>query len=145
METLLRRAAATGVPMGSLLKVLVTFATTVRLENVHPLQAGILRLKLPSERRPGLPRERLWIFWPRFAWETFYKHAVLGATIGRLLFLKMAIARDSGAAAYSDQALTPVCDNEDVTLDLLTKTTGASAAVAHIRMVAELTGVGRVA
>jgi Radical SAM superfamily len=145
METLLRRAAATGVPMGSLLKVLVTFATMVRLENVHPLQAGILRLKLPSERRPGLPRERLWIFWPRFAWETFYKHAILGGMIGRLLLLKMAIARDSGAAAYTDQALTPVCDNEDVTLDLLTKTTGASAAVAHINMVAELTSVGRVA
>jgi Radical SAM superfamily len=145
METLLRRAAATGVPMGSLLKVLVTFATMVRLENVHPLQAGILRLKLPSERRPGLPRERLWIFWPRFAWETFYKHAILGGMIGRLLLLKMVIARDSGAAAYTDQALTPVCDNEDVTLDLLTKTTGASAAVAHIKMVAELTGVGRVA
>ena len=38
MRTLLRRAAATGVSMGSLVKVLVTFATTVRLENVHPLQ-----------------------------------------------------------------------------------------------------------
>ena len=43
MKTLLRRAVATGVPMGSLVKVLVTFATTVRLENVHPLQSGILR------------------------------------------------------------------------------------------------------
>ena len=30
MKTLLRRAAATGVPMGSLVKLLVTFATTVR-------------------------------------------------------------------------------------------------------------------
>src|SRR5271166_2622294 len=57
MKTLLRRMVATGVPMGSLLKVLVTFAMTVRLEKVHPLQAGIFRLKRPSERRPGLPRE----------------------------------------------------------------------------------------
>ena len=59
MRTLLRRAAATGVPMASLVKVLVTFATTVRLENVHPLQSGVLRLKRPSERRPGLPRENV--------------------------------------------------------------------------------------
>jgi hypothetical protein len=51
MKTLLRRAAATGVPMGSLVKVLVTFATTVCLENVHPLQNGILRVKRLSERR----------------------------------------------------------------------------------------------
>ena len=70
MKTLLRRAAATGVPMASLVKVLVTFATTVRLENVHPLQSGILRSKRPSERRPGLKRENPWIFWSRHAWET---------------------------------------------------------------------------
>ena len=57
MRTLIRRAAATGVPLGSLVKVLVSFATAVRLENVHPLQAGILRLKTRSERRPGLPLE----------------------------------------------------------------------------------------
>src|SRR5207344_140193 len=43
MRTLLRRMAATGGPILSLLKVLVAFATMVRLENVHPLQAGILR------------------------------------------------------------------------------------------------------
>ncbi len=74
METLLRRAAATGVPMFSLLKVLATFASAVTLENVHPLQCGIFRLKRPSERRPGLPRENSWIFWPRFAWESLRKH-----------------------------------------------------------------------
>ena len=86
MKTLLRRAAATGVPLASLVKILVTFATTVRLENVHPLQSGILRPKPPSERRPGLPRESAWIFWPRFVWETIVKHAILGgATIRRLL------------------------------------------------------------
>jgi hypothetical protein len=85
METLLRRAVATGVPINSLIKVLVNFATTVQLENVHPLQGGILRLKHPSERRPGLPRERAFIFWPRFVWETLSKHAVIIATIARLL------------------------------------------------------------
>ena len=42
LKTLMRRAAATGVPMGSLLKVLVSFATTVRLENVHLLKAVFL-------------------------------------------------------------------------------------------------------
>ena len=55
MTTILRRAAATGIPMNSLIKALVPFATTVDLENVHPLQGGLLRLKRRSERRPGLP------------------------------------------------------------------------------------------
>jgi radical SAM superfamily enzyme YgiQ (UPF0313 family) len=145
MKTLLRRAAATGVPMGSLVKVLVAFATSVRLENVHPLQAGILRLKHPSEHRPGLLRESPWIFWPRFVWETLYKHAILAGMIGRLLVWKTAIARVPDARGYMDQALTPVRDDENVTLDLLTKTTGARAAVAHVKKVAELTGGGRIA
>jgi len=139
MKTLMRRAAATGVPTGSLLKLLVSFATTVRLENVHPLQSGILRLKHPSERRPGLPRERIWIFWPRFVWETLYKHAVLAGMIARLYMLKISIARDPDARAYTDRALTPVGDDDDASLDLLTKTAGASAAIAHVRRVAELT------
>jgi len=143
MKTLLRRTAATGGPMGSLVKLLFTFSTTDRLEKIHPLQSGIFRLKHPSERRPGLPRESSWVFWPRFVWESFSKHAIMAGTIGRLLLWKMAIARDPNMRAYMDQALTPVRDDEDVTLDLLTKTSGARAAVAHIKKVAELTGAGR--
>ena len=142
MATLLRRAAATGVPMNSLIKVLVTFATALRLENVHPIQAGILRLKHPSERRPGLPSESPWIFWSRFAWETVYKHATIAGEIGRLLLLKIVITRDHDARAYMDQALTPVRDDEDETFDLLTKTTGARAAIAHGKKIAELTSDG---
>ncbi len=139
MKTLLRRAAATGVPMGSLVKILVAFAMSVRLENVHPLQAGILRLKHPSERRPGLPAENAWRFWPRFLGETLYKQTIVIGTIAKLLLWKTKIAHARNVHAYTDQALAPVGDDDDETLDLLTKTTGAVAAVAHVRQVAELT------
>ena len=139
MKTLLRRAAATGVPMGNLAKYLLTFSTTDRLENVHPLQGGILRLKHPSERRPGLPRESPWLFWPRFAWETVMKHVIMAVAIGRLFAWQTAIACGPGVRNYMDQALTPVDDDGDETLDLLTKTTGARAAVAHVKKIAELT------
>ena len=144
MKTLLRRAAATGVPMASLVKVLVTFATTVPLEKVHPLQAGLFRLKTPSERRPGLPREALWVFWPRYIWGIVSKHLILARVIGRLLAMKLAIDCDPDARGYMDEALTPVNEEGDTTLDLLTKTTGAAAAVAHIKKVAALTGGARV-
>jgi len=144
MKTLLRRAAASGLPMHSLVKVLATFATTVRLENVHPLQAGIIRLKHPSERRPDLPAESVWVFWFRFVWQSVYKHAVLSGTIARLLLWTFAIARSRNARAYMDQALSPVGEDDDATLDLLTKTTGSRAAVAHVKKVAQLTGIGRV-
>jgi hypothetical protein len=144
METLLRRAVATGVPVNSLIKVLVNFATTVQLENVHPLQGGIFRLKHPSERRPGLPRERAFIFWPRFAWETLSKHAVIIAMIARLLALKFVITRTPAARTYQDTALTPVADGEETTLALLTNTTGAHAAVARSTKIARLAGAARV-
>jgi hypothetical protein len=139
MKTLLRRAAATGVPIGNLAKYLLTFSTTDRLENVHPLQGGILRLKHPSERRPGLPRVSPWLFWPHFVWQTTVKHLMLAGAIVRLGAWQLAIKHGRGARDYMDQALTPVGDDNDEALDLLTKTTGAQAAVAHIKKVAELT------
>jgi hypothetical protein len=138
MKTLLRRAAATGVSLRSLVTVLVSFSTTVRLENVHPLQGGLLRLKHPSERRPGLKRESPWLFWPRFAAGVAYKHAILAATIIKLVTWKYLIERDPAARSYTDQALTPVADDDDDTLDLMTKTTGGVASVAQARKVAAL-------
>ena len=40
-----------------------------------------------------------------------------------------------------DQALAPVADDNDATLDLRPRPLGAADAIAHIRKVAELTGV----
>ncbi|WP_027684903.1 B12-binding domain-containing radical SAM protein [Rhizobium leguminosarum] len=139
MKTLLRRAVATGVPLARLVKVLVSFATTVPLENVHPLQSGLLRLKTPGERRPDLPRENPLVFWPRFAWETFRKHASLAGTIIGLTISAFLISRDAKSKTYMDQALTPVADDEEETLHLFTQTAGGAAAVSHVRKVAQLT------
>lgn len=142
MKTLLRRAIASGVPIGSLVKVLVAFATTVSLENLHPLQSGVLRLKHPSERRPGLPRENSFVFWPRFIGETAVKHVALGRAIVRLAWSAYVISRDPASKTYMDRALTPVDADSDEALDLYTKTAGGRAAVTHIKKVVELTRTG---
>jgi radical SAM superfamily enzyme YgiQ (UPF0313 family) len=139
MKTLLRRAAATGVPLGSLMRLLARFAFTRALEGLHPLQSGILRLKHPSERRPGLPREVALLFWAKFGWQTLRKHALAVPKVLRLMLWMRNVARDPAAQSYTDLALTPVRDEDDATLDLLTKTTGARAALAHAKKVAELT------
>lgn len=143
MRTLLRRAAATGVPIASLVKVLATFSTTVRLENVHPLQGGVLRAKRQSERRPGLPRENFFIFWSRYVGETIGKHAILVATVMRLVVMALLIVRDDTARTYVDQALTPVGNDGDEALDLFTKTTGGGAHVAHVKRVVAAIERGR--
>ena len=109
------------------------------LENVHPLQSGLLRLKHPSERRPGLKREHPLLFWPRFTFDTIRKHVSLAGTIINLSVSAFLIARKTDAKTYADKALTPVGDDDEDVLDLFTKTAGGTAAVSHIKKVAELT------
>jgi radical SAM superfamily enzyme YgiQ (UPF0313 family) len=146
MRTLLRRTAATGGKMSSMVKLLVTFSLTDGLEGVHPLQSGIIRLRHPSERRPGLPRERAWIFWPRLAWDTVRKTFITLSRLSELSVVAIRALRNPERHGYMDQALTPVHDDDDQALDLMTKTGGARAAIAHIQRVDRLThGVGATA
>lgn len=139
MRTLLRRTAATRGPMVSMVKLLLTFSLAVGLEGVHPLQSGILRLRHPSERRPGLPREPAWVFWPRLACDTARKTFRILSALAPLTADAVRAVRDPERYRYIDQALTPVRDDDDVMLDLMTKTDGARAAVAHIKRIDELT------
>ncbi len=144
MRTLLRRTAATGGPMASMVKLLLNFSLTVGLEGLHPIQSGVLRLRHPSERRPGLPAEPALVFWPRFAWDTVRKTVTILVALLKLAASAISAARDPNRHRYMDQALTPV-DDDDSLLDLMTKTGGAETAVAHIRRVDELTHASSVA
>lgn len=144
MKTLLRRTAATRGPMASMVKMLLNFSSTVRVERLHPIQSGVLRLRHPSERRPGLKQQSPLIFWPYFVWDTARKTVSILGALASLSLTAIRISRDPNKLNYMDQAMTPV-DDDDAELDLLTKTTGADAAIAHINKVAVLTGSGRAA
>ena len=138
LETVMRRAATTSIILGSLVTLLLNFSTTLQIENLHPLQSGVLRLRHPSERRPGLPRENVAVFWLRLAAETVTKSATILSTLVTLVRLKTRIQRDPNRYSYSDQAMTPAGD-DDVDFDLLTKTSGGHAAVEHVNKIASLT------
>jgi Radical SAM superfamily len=139
MKTLLRRAVVTGMPVSSVSKLLVRFSTSVSVEGVHPLQSGLFRGKHRSERRPGLGAENPLLFWPRYAGETVWKTTVMLAAIARMALWQWTIRRHPDAQRYMDQALTPVRDDDDETLDLLTKTTGAKAAIDHLKKIHDIT------
>ena len=143
IETLLRRAAATHVPMTSLAKVLIQFSTMMQLEKVHPLQSGLIRMKHPSERRPGLPKESRLAFYLGYWRELLVRNARFIKTAWWILALQRRIERDPNRLFYMDQALTPVRDDEETTFDYLTKTEGAKEAIEHLRKVAELTHQAR--
>jgi hypothetical protein len=138
VETLLKRGAAAGVPLLSLVKALVPFIHMAPVENIHPLQAGLFRRKHPSERRYGLPSVSPWTFYSDHIANTIARNLKLAGTVFRILRLKRRIVRDPRRRSYIDIALTPVVD-DDATLDLLTKTSGAKAAIDHLKKVAALT------
>jgi len=139
VETLMRRAAASGVSLMSFIRAVIPFMTMVPLENIHPLQAGLFRRKNRSERRYGLPRESAWQFYPRHIRDTITRNLKLLDTILWALRTKRRIERDPNRLAYTDQALMPVTDDVEETFDLLTVTTGAKAAIAHQKRVHEIT------
>jgi hypothetical protein len=124
----------------SLIKMLARFSNMVQLENLNPLQGGIFRMKHPSERRPGLPPESWLAFYPRHVRELFSKNWEVIRIVWWMLATKRRIERDPNHLAYTDQALTPVDDEEEEnTFDYLTKTAGAKAAIDHLKKVHELT------
>ena len=139
VETLMRRAAASGVPLMRFIKAVIPFMTMVPLENIHPLQAGLFRRKHRSECRYGLPRESIWQFYPRHIWATITRNLKLLDTILWALRTKRRIERDPNHRFYTDQALMPVTEEVEETFDLLTVTTGVKAAIAHQKRVHEIT------
>jgi hypothetical protein len=139
MEVLLRRAAATGIKMSSLVKLLYQFSTMQLLEGVHPLQSGVFRLRHLDERRPELPRENPILFRIRLTADLVRKTWFALATLARLNVTAIRITRDPKRFEYLDEAMTRVTDDEEFTLDLLTQTQGAKQAVAHQKKVFSLT------
>ena len=138
LRTIMRRAATKGVGLSRLLAVLFFFSIWIRAENVHPLQGGIFRRKYRPDRRPGLPIEPIWSFWPRRLWQGALTHALYARQWLMLERIRRDIRRDPLHKDYMDEALAPVSDDEEETLELFTHNEGARHAVEHARKVAAL-------
>jgi len=138
IETIMRRAAATGIGFGRLMGLLLECSKFVDIERCHPMQGGVFRLKYRTDRRPGLPIEPAWTFYPRYARDVVSKHAVLVRHALFLRRLRKKIERDPARLAYTDSALAPVTDDETRVLELFTHNEGARRAVQHSNKVAAL-------
>ncbi len=134
MTTVMRRAAATDISVGRMMFLLLWFYGCVTIEKIHPLQGGYLRRKVRGDRRSGLPIEHPLVFYPKFAFDLVAKHVALLRLIWRAGLVRRAIKRDPSAAAYRDQALTPVTAAELDDLELFTVTASARAAADKIKL-----------
>jgi radical SAM superfamily enzyme YgiQ (UPF0313 family) len=132
-ETVMRRAEATASGPGKVLTQLIWSYCAVVLENVHPYQGGYLRRKYRKDRRPFLPVESAFVFYPRYAAEVLYKHFKLAQAIWRYRPFAVNLRRDPAARHYTDVALTPVADEEFDSFELFTARDAAKSAVIEMR------------
>ena len=130
----MRRAHA--INIRSLMPVLMWFSSAMKIENLHPLQWGIFRVKYRKERRPGFPIESPLSFYAGYASETAAKATKLAR---RWLHLKSILRRidaDPAAKLYQDEALVPVTEEDAEHMELYTQSETVRAAVQHERRVA---------
>ncbi|MFT3937522.1 B12-binding domain-containing radical SAM protein [Rhodopseudomonas sp.] len=145
IERMMRRAAATGVGVSRLASMIFLFSSMVRIEKVHPLQGGIIRLKYRLDRRPSLPVEPALVFYPKLIAEGALK---LVQNVRHWFWidgLRRKIRSDPNRMSYTDTAITPVGDHEVEELELFTHTQAAQDAVEHIRKINQLTHAKSVA
>jgi radical SAM superfamily enzyme YgiQ (UPF0313 family) len=110
VETIMRRAAATGNNVGKIKTYALYFKGYHPIEHVHPLEGGALRLKSRHERRPHLPVEPAWLFYPRYFAETAVKAVRWTRLAIRLERLARKVKNDPQRLEYTDQALTLLVD-----------------------------------
>ncbi len=118
IETVLRRAIATGTSPGKTMFFIVWFKGCIDIEKIHPLEGGFLRLKFRRTRRSDLPRENPLLFYPKvivemlakqFKWISLYTHL-------RLIYRR--VKHDPARFEYMDTALEPVTEHDTETLEL---------------------------
>jgi hypothetical protein len=125
IETIFRRAAASRgakkfrVNLGAALINMTWFKGAIDIEDIHPLETGLFRLKYRRDRRPERGVEPVWSFYPKLFAETVVKQARWAKLIARMGLIYWRVMRDPKRHEYMDAAITPVTDHEEETSELL--------------------------
>jgi radical SAM superfamily enzyme YgiQ (UPF0313 family) len=137
LETVLRRCVATGTSPGKTMSNLVWFRGSSEIEKIHPVEGGFLRLKSRRDRRPSLPRESRWIFYPKYVAETLSKQFQWVSLFLRCYFILRRVIQDPQRFEYTDLAITPVIEDEIENRELF-QSAEAQAYLVKIQRVEEL-------
>ena len=129
LETIVRRAYASGINIRSLMPVLFWFSSAVAIEDMHPLQWGIFRLKYRRDRRSDLPLESPITFYARYAADIARKVFVVTKRWRHLKSIVRKVEADPHAKLYKDEALTPVAEEDSDHMELYTQNEAARVAV----------------
>lgn len=129
IETLLKRAVASGLKPARLAGMIFNFYGSFRYEQVHPLQSGVLRRKVRTQRRPGMPVVNPLLFYGQRTWEILRSYVPGLLYFLRLTIVRKRIQRDPAAKEYSDIAIAPLPEGDETNLEMFAVTDAAKAAV----------------
>jgi Radical SAM superfamily len=132
-ETVMRRAAALRA-FGNVLITMTWFKASFELENCHPVESGLLRLKSRLDRRRTLPIEPIWLFYPKYFAELARKTFGWISIYLKLRRIYLSIKHDPKRYQYSDLAIMPVIDDEIETHEMFA-TDAAKSYVADERRI----------
>jgi len=133
LETVMRRSVATASNAGNMMFLLLWYYAMVALEKIDPLEGGYLRRKYRKDRRPTLPVESPWVFYPRYVFDLLYKHVKLAALVWRYGGFRRHLKRDPDARNYLDLALTPADEDRSDEMELAMMGASAKAQVVKIQ------------
>ena len=134
--TVVRRAAASGMNVYTVMRLMAWFWASWEFYNIYPLESGLIRRRVRRDRRPGLPIESAWTFYPREAFELVAKSARLIAMYVKLNWIARAIKRDPHAKDYRDLALTTQSGGDVENLAMFEQSESARQAGAKARRIA---------
>ncbi|MFZ0771376.1 MAG: radical SAM protein [Candidatus Sulfotelmatobacter sp.] len=133
LKTVMRRSVATASNAGNMTFLLLWYYAMVALEKIDPLEGGYLRRKYRKDRRPTLPVESAWLFYPRYVFDLLYKHVKLAALVLRYGVFRRRLKRDPNARNYMDLALTPVDEDRSDEMELAAMGAATKAQVVKIQ------------
>jgi hypothetical protein len=134
IETVLRRAMATGTSPGKAVLFITWFKGCIGIEKIHPLEGGFLRLKFRRDRRSGRQLEPALLFYPQYVIETVWKQARWIKLYVGLHLIYRKIRRDPRRDEYMDLALMPVVDDEIETRELFRSEAAHAYAGKQVRL-----------
>jgi radical SAM superfamily enzyme YgiQ (UPF0313 family) len=107
IETIMRRAAASGLNKTKVIDAITLFSGAARIEGVHPLQFGFVRRKIRTQRRYGMPIVNPLIFYPWRAYD-FTRVAVRWVKlVRRYRKILKTVWESPNKENYTDHALDP--------------------------------------
>ena len=113
VETVIRRAIATGTSPGKTMFFIVWFKGCIGIEGIHPLEGGFLRIKVRKNRRPDRLLENALVFYPKYYAEMLWKQLRWISLYTRMRMIYRRVRRDPKKLEYMDLALEPVTDHEE--------------------------------